>query len=420
MMITLLLGKIRLLIDFVAARGLQFLAPVLAANLLPSNVYGEIEFAHAAASLLGGVLGLGLTALIPLSVVRKDPRYPLKTLLKHQVWIAVVLLLAALACATAGGYTLGGVVAVICAALVLQVTNSYFLRSTGRASASLYLEAAPFSLIAIGAGFAWLMPSSDPKGQVCSLLIVFVLVQLWQSTRLIRLQDYSGAAQYGVCVRAGIPLMMAGLLSVLLTMSARLGSGLFGNAVVTAELAAIARITVLPMIAHQLVIVAKFRDLYSLPDESLQRLLLGLLAAVAAGGLVLWGLLPWISSWLGLAFADASQAHPEATRLLIAQVLIWSGIAMNDLLATRASLTSLILPWTLLAGLVGLGLAGGWLWAAGADVWRIAAAQTGVMGLVFVVQSLLLAAHGVRHRAYWGGTGAIGVALVLLSNGALF
>jgi hypothetical protein len=418
-MIALLLGRLRLLIDFVAARGLQFLAPVMAANLLPATVYGAVEFAHAAASLLAGVLGLGLPGLIPLALVRGDTRYPLRTLLRHQLWVAAALLLVAL-CSVAAGLPVPTMAAVLCAALVLQVANAYVLRSAGRASASLYLEAAPFTLIALGAGWAWLMPAGDPMLPICVLLLGFVVLLGWYSIGLTSRQSDVGDAQYGRCLRAGVPLMLAGLLSVLLATSARLGAGMLGDAAVTAELAAIARITALPVVVHQLIIVAKFRELYALPEAVLQRLLLGLLLAVTASGLLLWCLLPWISPWLGSAFADASGAHPHATRLLIAQVLIWSGIAMNDLLATRASLMSLILPWTLLTGLAGLGLAGGWLWAAGADVWRIAAAQTGVMVLVFVVQSLLLAAHGVRHRAYWGGTLAIGAVLVLLSHGVMF
>lgn len=402
-MIEYALQRFMLLINFISARGLQFVAPIVVANLLPSSIYGEIEFAHAAASLLANVIGLGLPALIPLALVRNDLRYPLKTLLTHQLWAAGALLAGATIFVSFGS-SKWLITALFCAALVLQISWSYTLRSNGRTSTSLYLDAAPFALVALGSSIAWLMPRIESLIVISSILAGFVLILGYCIQRTLQNLKSSGTTRYTQCVRAGIPLMLAGLLSVLLATSARLGAGLLSDTRVTGELAAIARVTALPIIIHQLFTVAKFRELYGLPDAVLQRLLIRLCISVCISSVLLWCSLPWLAHWLGSAFAEAERAHPKATGVFIAQVIVWSGLAMNDLLATRAGVMSLILPWTFAATLSAMILVVLVLLNLNVDVLQIALAQTGMMIILFAAQSALMAYNGVRQTMYWFAT----------------
>jgi O-antigen/teichoic acid export membrane protein len=410
-------SRLALLAHFASARGLQFLAPVLAANLLAVAAYGAVEWGHAAGSLASTILMLGLTALVPFVVLRGDARGTLAAVQLHATVLGACCLVAAWASAAAFGIGAGVMAALFTGTLALQGVWTYVLRARGADTASLYLEATPFTLVALAAaGSSWLAPAhaqAAVAGALALALSILLAASVRDCIRHVRHQD---AVLYMQSLSAAVPLMLGGLLTMLATTSGRLGIGLMGGSELTGTFAALARIAALPVVAHQLAVVAGFRNLYALPAAELQLLVLRVHGFVTAAVVALVAALPWIAPLLGAAFAAASQAHPVATMLLVAQTVLWSGVALNDLVAARHDVLPRLLPWTAGALCVSLAVAYFALGHVGITVDNFVVCHTGVMAALFVTQCCAMASLGVRFHRYWlacGGSFAVVTAVAL-------
>lgn len=398
-----LASRLALVGNFIGARGLQFVAPVAAANLLTTATYGSVEWAHAAATLASTVLVLGLNALVPFVVLRDDARGSLVAAQVHGAVLAGACLTASFVAALFAGSGSPHVVALLfTGTLVMQGLWTYLLRSRGSDAASLYLEASPFVIVALAAAAAaWanlhepLIAISGVLALMCAILLAATLKECVWALR------HGHPLLYRESVEAGVPLMLGSLVTMLATTSGRLGIGLLGGSEHTGTFAAIARIAALPVIAHQLAVVSSFRDLYSVDSGRLQRLALVVLALVSASVVALLALQPLIEPLLGAAFAAAAAAHPVACVLLVAQVTLWSGIALNDLVAARHGVLSSVLPWSAAALLSSLAIAGIELTASGVSVERFAVWHTAVMAALFIAQCCAMACLGVRFAKYW-------------------
>jgi O-antigen/teichoic acid export membrane protein len=395
-------GRWALLAHFVAGRGLQFLAPVVAANVLAISAYGAVEWGHAAGSLASTVLMLGLAALVPFVMLRSDARGTLVAVQLHATALGFCCFFGALIAAALFGVGAGVMALLFTGTLALQGVWTYVLRARGDDTASLYLEAAPFTLVAVAAAAsAQLLPKHATwvvAGSLSAALLVLLTASVRDCLRHLERQD---AVLYLQSVSAAVPLMLGGLLTMLATTSGRLGIGLLGSTELTGAFSAIARVAALPVVAHQLALVASFRNLYAMPAAELQPLMLRVHAWVAAAVVLLLVALPWVHSLLGSAFSTAALAHPVATVLLVTQVVLWSGVALNDLVAARHEQLPRLLPWTAAALCISLALAAaamGWL---GVTVDNFAACHTAVMAVLFATQSLVMVRLGVNFLHYW-------------------
>lgn len=408
-----LLPGLSVVLSFVAARGLQFMAPVITANLMARSDYGAVEFAHAVATIAVAILSLGMPGVIPFVVVKNDPRYSLQAVRLHQCALCIAFSIALpvlwVTNVRSAEVLMTGIFA---AALAVQLLCATTLRSRGATASSLFVEAAPFTLVALGAFVAHAVGSSHTMASVALLLAIGTGVLLIRS-----LQSFRNAAdeplRYAATLRAGIPLMLGGLLTLLATTSGRLGIGLLGDNKITGDFAAIARIAALPMVAQQLLIVAAFRDLYSLPLDTLERLLIKIVVAVAGSVATLLICLPLVQPILGAAFIESSRQHPQAVVLLFAQAVVWSGAALNDLVATRHEVMRRVLPGTGSALIIGAGVAA-WQLASGTlSVETFAAWHTAVLSLLFAAQVGAMALLGVRYWRFWLTCAALFVATML-------
>jgi O-antigen/teichoic acid export membrane protein len=405
--------------SFFGARGLQFLAPVAVANLLSVGDYGVIEWAHAAATIFVAVATVGTNALIPYILLQSQARGNIYSVYLHQAILSAACVVAAVVFATVGRINSAVVFAALfAAALALQSMWTLRLRSFGATSASLFLEASLFVLIAAAAALGRLW--SPPHGLmfIGTAMLFFHAVLFLAIAQELRIGLSTGAAKahYGKTLKAGFPLMVGGMLTLLATTSGRLGIGLLGTNEQTGSFAAIARIAALPIVVHQIAVASAFRDLFSVPIDQLRHLLQKLTWFLIMAVIVFLLFLPFGGGFLGPAFHRAVVANPVAGVLLGAQVILWSGVASNDLVAARHNLLPRLLPWTTVALCTGLLVAGiilGWV---GVTVDNFAAWHTGVMAVLFVSQSYLMARMGVRFGRYWGlcGAGFTGVALLFL------
>lgn len=331
------------------ARGTLFFAPIVLANLLPTRSYGTVEWAYAAASFGASITAIGTSAALPLITLNKAVKGTMSGILAHH--IVVVFMCVALIC---GALLLNGGIALQMAALLasavaLQALWSIHLKTYGKGEASLLLDAGLFALMALTAAAVNYLHLLDSLfWLVCAVAgYVFCLLAVTAIALFKRL--YAGeVVAYQTILSLGFPLMLGAMVTIAATTSGRLVIGYLGGPLLTADYAILARAAALPIVAHQIVLVAKFRHLYTLQDKEMERVISFILSMVALSVVGLWVVSPFFSWMLGPAFAKAFQSYTLPALWILSQSILWSGISLNDTINARKQAMHKVLPWSVI------------------------------------------------------------------------
>jgi hypothetical protein len=383
------------LLSFALGRGALFVAPLLLANLLPAEGYGEIEMAHAAASVVVGVAALGTGSVVPLVVLGHESRATMRGIVAHHLGLVLVCLGALAIGASLGARTAWLLGALFTATLAMQSLGSVHLKTLGRGNASVFLDAGLFGLMAMSVAITSLAGSDAMICWAATAVAAYLAVMMLTYSRILAHHQQQGESfAWAAVVGSGLPLMLGGLVTVLATTSGRLGMGLLSGPVATADYAVLARAAVLPIIAHQLILIAAFRRFFVLPDSAVERLTLQIVVLVVASASGFCLLVPWLGGLLGPAFVSAWDRSQQSGPLIVAQSVLWSAIALNDLVISRHRVMSKVLPFTAgglaLALLVGLSA----LFVVGKGLINFVNVHSVVMLVFYLVQSGAMALQG--------------------------
>jgi hypothetical protein len=140
---------------------------------------------------------------------------------------------------------------------------------------------------------------------------------------------------YRQTIWLGLPLMTGAMVAMAATTSGRLIIGYVGGVLLTADYAILARAAALPIVAHQVILVAKFRQLYELPNIEMEKIIFTILSLVVLSVVGLWILIPYFGWLLGPAFVHAFKSNRLVAIIILAQSVLWSGISLNDTVNTR-------------------------------------------------------------------------------------
>ena len=133
---------------------------------------------------------------------------------------------------------------------------------------------------------------------------------------------------------------------------------------------------------------------------------------MAASALGFCVLSPWLGHWLGPAFAAAWRTYPAAGWWIAAQAVLWSAIALNDLVIARHQIMARVLPVS--GGFIMLALAVGavWMQHVGASLQNFVQAHGVLMVLFYGVQSTVMHRLGLHLWRTW--LAALGTYLLLI------
>lgn len=403
------------LLSFGLGRGVLFGAPLLLANFLHASDYGMLETALAAASVWAGVTSLGTTSVVPLVLLRNNTQATMTGIAVHQLLVAFA----------AGGFVLAAMAlqwsmvwqltALMTGCLVMQSLASTHLKTLGHGEASVLIDAGLLGLMAIAVIGAHYYGAAQPIDFAlgaaflyCLLLVVSYLCILTQHGR------EQGSLAWIATLRVGIPLMLGGLVSLLVTTSGRLGMGLLASSDLTAEYAVLARAGALLIAAHQLFLIASYRNLFAQSDQAVERAISKIVLLVAGSVLVFFVLSPWLGFVLGPAFVHAFGKYKLAGLLIVAQAVLWSAIALNDLVITRHQVMHKVLPYSV--AYLAFALAAGWLALAwlGLSLDRFVIIHSGVMLSFYLAQSWIMILLGLSLVRLWLTTGALYLVLSII------
>jgi hypothetical protein len=411
-------GALLYVLCFGMARGGLFVAPIILANLLPAANYGILELAQALASVAATVLSLGTAATVPLVIVRKVQGAAWGSVLLHQVGVGSALGAVALILALAGAPPLAWLACLCTVSLMLQSLWSVVLKSRGRGEASLLLDAGLWGSLACAVllAVALSISAADREDWVTATLLVYsAALAFWTLWRFMQASPREAPSGYAATVRTGLPLMVTTLLALLATTSGRIGIGLLSTAELTADYAVLFRATALPIIAHQIIIVARFRQVFEWPTEQLERKLPWVVALVAGSVVAFRALVDHLGWLLGPAFVSAFASHRVEGLLILAQCILWSAIALNDLVNTRSQIAGVVVRWAAVYFALALPLTWLWLSARVVDLAVFVPVHSLVMAGYFLTQALVMWRCGVRLHRIWALTVGAFVALSALA-----
>lgn len=404
-------------LSFGFARGALFISPILLANLLPSSSYGTVEWAHAAASLGATVTVLGASAVLPLIELKKIQKGTMMGILAHHILLVLVCI--ALMCIVLwleGGEVLL-LTTLLVAALALQGLWSTHLKTHSKGEASLLLDASLFALMVFAAAMANYLHAVDSLLWVLWAIAgyVFCLFCVTVVAFLKGKQDGEAVAYQAILV-LGFPLMVATLVTVAATTSGRLVIGYLGGVLLTADYAILARAAALPIVAHQVVMVAKFRHLFMLPDREMERVVFFVIVMVALSVVVLWMVSPFLGWMLGPAFVKAFHRHPLPAIWILSQSILWSGIALHDTINTRHQTMSNVLPWSITFLFFSMPVAIVLIQYVGVTLAHFVYIHGTLMLLFYLTQIFAMYRVGIRLLRVWAFAVVSYLALVMLAS----
>ena len=415
-------AKLRYLFAFGIARGSLFAAPVLLGNLVSISDYGHVETAQSLGSILSALAAFGLSGTIPLILIQKD---------SGARWDTLLLLLAAGSSIFIATGAIGGLIArdagslwllvpFTTAALMLQGLWSTVLKSRGNGTAAVFVEAS-FWLAALAGGllYAGFGPSMAWLAGLilCQCVILLAItIRAWLAVRApFGLDDLKAN------LRLAAPLLFTAILSICVSTAGRAILGTVSPGEAVGLYAVLYRATALPLVAHQILIIAQFRQAFSWDEAKAGQLLALIVVAVAASALALWLMLPLLGWLLGQRFFETFGQHGAATGIILAQTVLWSAIAMNDLLSSRLKLAGTVAIRTaLFLALTGPGLLA-WLDRLPVGVDPAAMLNRFVVGYAalmlgfYLVQCGAMYHKGARFPALWGVSIASFAGLIALS-----
>lgn len=395
------------LASFGLARGSLFLAPIVLANLLSPSDYGTLELAQALASVGATVLALGTSAAVPLVLLRKVGTASWGGVLLHQAGSVTLLAGLALIAVLAGVPLVLWVAALCTGALMLQGLWSVTLKSRGRGEASLLMDAGFWGVVALAAMVAYSLavpPTQRAIWAFSALAVYLTTLVCWTTWQLTQAAPRSALRMYASTVRTGLPLMAVSLLALLATTSGRLGIGLLSTPEITADYAVLFRATALPIVAHQVIIVARFRQLFELPMPKLERRLPVVVGLVGANVVVFWLLSGMAGVLLGPAFESAFAQHRSEGLLILSQCILWSAIALNDMINTRAQSAGKVARGLALYFALVLPLAWWFLSSQPVTLSLFVPVHSAVMAGYFLTQIFMMWRFGVRLLRTWALT----------------
>ena len=403
-------------LSFGLGRGALLLAPLLLANFLAASEYGMLETALAAASVWASTASLGTSSAVPLVLLRNNKQATMRGIVVHQLLVVGLAASFALVAMAMHWSLVWKLTALMAACLVMQGLASTHLKTLGYGDASVVIDAGLLGLMATAVLVAHYLGAEQPIdfAVVAALLYALVLVVAYS-----RILAKHGRAQRAwlACIKVGLPLMLGGLVSLLATTSGRLGMGLLASPELTAVYAVLVRAGALPIVAHQLILIARFRNLFAQPDRAVERAVLQIVLLVAASVLGFFVLRPWLGFVLGPAFVNAFSQHKSSGMLIVAQAVLWSAIALNDLVIARHQVMHKVLRYSV--GFLALALGLGWLALAcsALSIEKFVIVHSCVMLSFYVAQSWIMNLLGLRLVRVWVTTVALYLLLALVGIG---
>ena len=318
-------------VAFLCGKGIQFIAPLLLANILSVEQYGLIEFSMSIALAMVSLLSMGAFTFIPRKILQKDVWISRNAVYRYLVLVSLILIILSFFFSSESPPSATQLSFSFCGILLLQGGLSATLKSFQKRSMAMILDAMLWIVILLS---AWSIFARTNSSIDSSLLISCAVYFCLLTCLIFRSKDRSEEDNKKLNLRyvsAGIKITVVGFCSVAIAVSGRFLVGLIFSVEEVGFYSSLYRVAILPIIAHQFIILYLYKYAYKAQDRKFSNFgsLVFLCTSICA--LMLWVVMPYSGFIFGLAFENSLSSNADLFLLLIVNGPIWSAIAVNEL-----------------------------------------------------------------------------------------
>jgi hypothetical protein len=219
------------------------------------------------------------------------------------------------------------------------------LKSRGDGTSAVFLEAS-YWLIAL-AGGALYACCGRSMGWIFVLLLGYALVLLAATLRAyLPVRASFDLSDLKDNLSLAAPLLVTSVLSIFVSTAGRTILSVTTSGEVVGLYAVLYRATALPLVAHQILIIWQFRQIFSWEEAQARKFLPLIALAVSVCIVAQWLLIGPLGWMLGKRFDETFAQHEREGGIILAQTILWSAIALNDLLNSRLKIAKPVAMWT--------------------------------------------------------------------------
>ena len=249
-------------IAFFFGKGMQFIAPLILANILTLQQYGKIEFAMSVSLSIVSIASFGAFTFIPRSIVQKEKWISKNLIYAYLLVISFIFILLSLILNNSEPSKLFKIIFIFSGILLLQGGLSATLKSQQRRSLAMVLDSMLWIAILISSlGIAAQIFSINGSSlyMVCMTYFTILVIFIWKNIDQAHIFKGNLNIRY---FKVGARIIIIGFSSVAIAVSGRFLAGLVFDLEQVGHYSALYRVSIIPIICHQFIILYLYRYAY--------------------------------------------------------------------------------------------------------------------------------------------------------------
>lgn len=334
---------------FILGKGSQFFIPIFLSNLLDPINYGAIEFAMSVGLIVVSIISLGSSAFISRSIVKKESWIDLNIVKLYLGVMSFLLITISIFLHFINGFPLIKISLAFSSIILLQGAISAELKSNSRRNSAIIVDVTLWITI-----FVWaflytsyketIFNSNDSLFQIIFIHNVILLALFIRSIDFIGISTPRNPFRY---FNEGSKIVIMMFISSIVATSGRLIVGNNFGLEAVGQYSSLYRISIVPIIAHQMIMLFFYRTSFSKKKKHFVYLGNSVFVIISVISLLVWLIASHFSIHLGQAFDGNLRSNPIVFSALMAIVPFWSAISVNELAYSQNVKSSMPLFYSL-------------------------------------------------------------------------
>jgi len=316
---------------FFFGKGSQFAIPIILGNVLNPDQYGAVELSMSVGLIIISVGSMGSSAFISRSIIKEERWINLDAVKLFLVGLSAVFIVSSLLMHCMNSSVVTKLALAFSSVLLLQGAMSAEFKSRAKRKSAIIIDIALWTTILIWAFLYVIWGRGEAYTSLLWLVFFHYLILLILFCKSIESLKLPSLLSVGRFFSEGSRIVSMGFVSVLVATSGRLVVGDNLGLSATGEYASLYRLSIIPMIAHHLIMGYFYRMSFSESRENFVYLGTISFVIISILSLVTWLLAYFFAPHIGLLFESSLRAHPMAFCALMISVPFLSAISINEI-----------------------------------------------------------------------------------------
>lgn len=316
---------------FVLGKGSQFFIPIILSNFLDPTQYGIVELSMSAGLIIVSIASMGSSTFISRSIIKKEGWINLDAVKFYLAGLSAVLLVLSIVMHVMNTSVVTELALAFSSILLLQGAISSELKSKAKRKSAIIVDVMLWATV-LASAFIYIF---DAVSELFNSLLwlasahyAVLFIFYVKSIDFFKIRSSLSRVRY---FKEGSKIVIMGFVSTLVATSGRLVVGDNLGVAAVGEYSALYRISIIPIITHQIIMLYFYRMSFSKSRK--QFIYLGNFTFVIISfiSLIAWLSASFFAPYLGLAFENSLRSNPIVFTTLMISVPFWSAISVNEL-----------------------------------------------------------------------------------------